>query len=99
LDKFQHDYRSVLANGPHLYLSATGDDMKRTNLTLADLDLIIPHQANGRIAEIGAKLGFPKEKVFMNFERVGNTANASLLLCLDEVVRFNNTSNTQGRKL
>lgn len=44
-------------------------------------------QANGNVRQIGSKLGFVPERIFMNFERVGNTANASIPLCIDEMVQ------------
>eukprot|EP01097_Dermamoeba_algensis_P007257 TRINITY_DN4557_c0_g1_i1.p1 TRINITY_DN4557_c0_g1~~TRINITY_DN4557_c0_g1_i1.p1 ORF type:complete len:470 (-),score=114.23 TRINITY_DN4557_c0_g1_i1:106-1437(-) len=87
LYRFNQDYKSILQHGPELYLRAVNDCLKRNKLSLADIDLFIPHQANGRVADIADTLGFPKERIFMNFERVGNTANGSLLICLDEIVR------------
>ncbi len=52
-------------------------------LTLDDIDLIVPHQANLRIIEATAKrLKIPVEKFFMNVERVGNTSTASIPLAL-----------------
>jgi hypothetical protein len=59
--------------------------LKALDISIVDVDVIVPHQANGKLAQIGAGLGFEPEKIFMNFERVGNTANASLGLCIDEL--------------
>jgi 3-oxoacyl-[acyl-carrier-protein] synthase-3 len=54
----------------------------------ADLDLLIPHQANQRITEaVRERLGLPAEKVYSNIDRVGNTSSASIPICLDECVR------------
>lgn len=54
----------------------------------ADVDLFIPHQANRRIVEaVGKRLGIPKERVFINIDRVGNTSAASIPIALDEVKR------------
>jgi 3-oxoacyl-[acyl-carrier-protein] synthase-3 len=51
----------------------------------SDVDLLIPHQANRRIVEaVGKRLGMPKEKVFVNIDRVGNTSAASIPMALDE---------------
>src|SRR5207237_234109 len=47
--------------------------------TVADLDLLIPHQANLRISQLVAMgLELPEEKVFNNIQRYGNTTAASI---------------------
>jgi 3-oxoacyl-[acyl-carrier-protein] synthase-3 len=54
-------------------------------LTLADIDLLIPHQANIRIIQaVGEQLHMPPEKVVTNLERYGNTSSASIPLALNE---------------
>jgi len=54
---------------------------------LADLDLVVPHQANVRIVEVVAKrLGVPVEKFMVNLDRYGNTSSASIPLALDEAL-------------
>jgi 3-oxoacyl-[acyl-carrier-protein] synthase-3 len=54
-------------------------------LTVADVDLFVPHQANIRIIETaGKRLGFRKDQVFANLDRYGNTSCASIPLCLAE---------------
>ncbi|MGB4467087.1 MAG: beta-ketoacyl-ACP synthase III [Azovibrio sp.] len=54
----------------------------------ADLDWLIPHQANIRIIEAtGKKMGLPKDKVVVTVDRHGNTSAASVPLALDEAVR------------
>ena len=65
-----------------------GDCLGKCGLTVADVDLLVPHQVNSRIIESAAgKYGFPMEKVFMNIDRYGNTSAASIPLALDEAVR------------
>ena len=55
--------------------------------TVADLDLLIPHQANLRISQLVAMgLELPESKVFNNIERYGNTTAASILIALHEAV-------------
>jgi 3-oxoacyl-[acyl-carrier-protein] synthase-3 len=62
--------------------------LKRAGLTGADVDLLIPHQANIRIIESTAKhAGMPMDKVYVNVERFGNTSAASIGIALDEAVR------------
>ena len=54
-------------------------------LTVADVDLFVPHQANIRIIETaGKRLGFREDQVFANLDRYGNTSCASIPLCLAE---------------
>ncbi len=62
--------------------------LNANGLTLADLDLLIPHQANRRIIDaIGKRLGLPEEKVFVNVHKYGNTSAASIPIALDEANR------------
>ncbi len=52
---------------------------------VADLDLLIPHQANLRISQmVTMGLELPPEKVFNNIERYGNTTAASIPIALHE---------------
>ncbi len=56
-------------------------------LTAADIDLMIPHQANLRIIEAAAKhFGLPMEKMFVNLQKYGNTSAASIPMALAEAV-------------
>lgn len=69
----------------HLLLE---DSMKACNLSVEDVDLVVPHQVNQRIIESAAeKLNFPLEKVFVNIDRFGNTSAASIPVALDEAKR------------
>jgi len=64
----------------HEALAATGHQP-------ADLDLLIPHQANLRISQLVAMgLELPEDKVFNNIERYGNTTAASIPIALHEAV-------------
>lgn len=54
-------------------------------LTGADIDLLIPHQANVRIIEATAKhANISMDKVYVNVDRFGNTSSASIPIALDE---------------
>ena len=58
------------------------------NVSTADIDWLIPHQANIRIIEAtGKKLGVDRDKVIVTVDRHGNTSAASVPLALDEAVR------------
>ena len=57
-------------------------------LTPADVDWVVPHQANARILDATAKkLGFPMEKMVVTVDRHANTSAASVPLALDTAVR------------
>lgn len=61
---------------------------EKAGITPADLDYIIPHQANVRMIDfISKKSGFPKERFLLNLDRCGNTSAASVALVLDENLR------------
>lgn len=55
--------------------------LKQANLTIDDIDLIIPHQANSRIIDyVAKKLKQPLDKFYTNLEYYGNTSAASVPL-------------------
>jgi 3-oxoacyl-[acyl-carrier-protein] synthase-3 len=59
--------------------------LTRAGRSLAELALLIPHQANRRIIDAAAeKLSLAPEKIMMNIDRYGNTSAASVLLALEE---------------
>ena len=61
--------------------------LKRNQLTGADIDLFVSHQANRRIIMSAAeRLGMPLEKVVINIERFGNTTAATIPLALNDAV-------------
>jgi 3-oxoacyl-[acyl-carrier-protein] synthase-3 len=61
--------------------------VERAGLTLDEVDLLIPHQANLRIIELAARhLGLPMEKVVVNLDRYGNTSAASIPIALVEAL-------------
>ncbi|MFQ6101608.1 MAG: beta-ketoacyl-ACP synthase III [Anaerolineae bacterium] len=67
--------------------AATRQVLERAGLTISDLNLLIPHQANQRIIESSAKaLGLPPEAVFSNVAWYGNTSAASIPIALCEAV-------------
>ncbi len=58
--------------------------LARNGLTVADVDLVVPHQANLRInAHVAQALGIPSEKVVHTVQRWGNTTAASIPTALD----------------
>lgn len=60
---------------------------REAGVSLEDIDVFIPHQANINIIEgIAANLGIPSSKFFANLFNYGNTASASVLIALDEAL-------------
>jgi 3-oxoacyl-[acyl-carrier-protein] synthase-3 len=82
-------------DGPQVYKFATTVSVESaarvldaTGLSVGDVDVFVPHQANLRIIEHAARrLGIPAEKVVSNVDRYGNTSAASIPICLDEAYR------------
>jgi 3-oxoacyl-[acyl-carrier-protein] synthase-3 len=68
------------------HLSEVVDEALRANgLTAADIDWLVPHQANSRIIDgIGRKLGLPRDRIVMTIARHANTSAASIPLALTE---------------
>ncbi len=59
--------------------------MERNHLSSDDVTWLIPHQANKRIIDATRdRMGLPPEKVMVNIERLGNTTNGTLPLCMWE---------------
>jgi 3-oxoacyl-[acyl-carrier-protein] synthase-3 len=57
-------------------------------LSVSDVDLVIPHQANLRIINaMVERLKLPAEKVFVNIDKYGNSSAATIPLALDQAVR------------
>ena len=68
--------------------SAARATLAKANLTDADIDWLIPHQANIRIMQSTAKkLKMPMEKLIVTVDQHGNTSAASIPLALDAAVR------------
>ncbi|MDR1985674.1 MAG: ketoacyl-ACP synthase III [Treponema sp.] len=62
--------------------------LSATNLTIDEVQWIIPHQANRRIlAAAGKRMGIPAERFFLNLEEYANTSAASIPIALDELNR------------
>jgi 3-oxoacyl-[acyl-carrier-protein] synthase-3 len=59
--------------------------VERAGLELADIDLLVPHQANARIIDaVGRRLGIDQEKLMLTVDRHANTSAASIPLALAE---------------
>jgi 3-oxoacyl-[acyl-carrier-protein] synthase-3 len=62
--------------------------LKKQQIAINDISLIIPHQANIRILDkLAERLGAQPGQVFCNVDKYGNTSAASIPIALDEAVR------------
>ena len=76
-------FRSAVEKIPEVVEEA----VQANGLSVEDVDLFLPHQANLRINQFAAaKLGVPEEKFYSNIERYGNTTAGSIPIALSEVV-------------
>jgi 3-oxoacyl-[acyl-carrier-protein] synthase-3 len=79
--------REVFKHAVRSMAEATDRALDAAKVTAADVDLLIPHQANVRIIEATAKhAGIPMDKVFVNVDRFGNTSAASIPIALNDAV-------------
>ena len=77
--------REVFRRAVRVVVDSSVGVLGRAGMTVDDVDLFVPHQANARMIEaIADRLGIPPEKVMTNIERYGNTSAASIPLALAE---------------
>jgi 3-oxoacyl-[acyl-carrier-protein] synthase-3 len=77
--------RVVFKHAAQRITDAVQAELERNHVSVEELALLVPHQANLRILEkVRDSLGLPPEKVMVNLDRYGNTTAASIPLALDE---------------
>ena len=75
--------REVFKFATRVLVSSAQKVLDECGLTVDDIDVYVPHQANKRIIDHAAgKLGIPEEKVVVNVDRYGNTSSGSIPLAL-----------------
>ena len=85
---FRMDGRTVFEHGVARMSEAALESLEVNGLTMDDIDVLIPHQANLRMLEaIIERTGAPPEKVFVNVEKYGNIASACLPIAFDQARR------------
>ena len=88
LDKLRMNGREVFKLGVRLMPEAAQRVLSKADVGIEEIDLLIPHQANLRIIEaVGDRLGVPREKVYVNVDKYGNTSAATVIIALDEAIR------------
>ncbi len=80
--------RKVFKNAVTRMPEAMKAGMQHNKLTLDDIDMVIPHQANLRINEFVAKsVGLPKDKIHNTIHKFGNTTAASIPMCMVDALK------------
>jgi 3-oxoacyl-[acyl-carrier-protein] synthase-3 len=81
----QMDGPAIFKFAVHAMTDALRATLAEAHLTPADIDLLVPHQANLRIIQGVAKaLGLPPERAMVNIQKYGNTSSASIPMALCE---------------
>jgi 3-oxoacyl-[acyl-carrier-protein] synthase-3 len=93
IETVQNKMHSIKMNGNAIFKIAVTKmkeslikSMETAGIRLEDIAMFIPHQANLRIIEaVRNLLNLPKEKVYVNIDKYGNTSAASIAIALNEV--------------
>jgi len=80
--------REVFRFATRVLVSSAQAVLERCGVSVDDVDVYVPHQANVRIMDHAAeKLGIPRERMVVNVDRYGNTSSGSIPLALAEAQR------------
>ncbi len=94
LETLQNDLHTIHMNGREVFrfasrvmADATREVAEEAGLSIDEIDLIVPHQANQRIIESAARgLRLPMERFMVNLDRYGNTSTASIPIAVCEAI-------------
>jgi 3-oxoacyl-[acyl-carrier-protein] synthase-3 len=79
--------REVFKFATRILVQSAEDLMAQCQVTIDDIDLYIPHQANVRIIDHATrKLGVPSDRVVINVDRYGNTSSGSIPLAMADAI-------------
>jgi 3-oxoacyl-[acyl-carrier-protein] synthase III len=85
------DGKEVFRRAVHAMVDSANVALEKAKMTMADIDWVIPHQANRRIIDAAVKrLDWPIERTSTTVETVGNTSAASIPLALAEELDHGN---------
>ena len=80
--------QEVFKLGVRIMPEAAQKVLDTAGVSIDQVDLVIPHQANSRIIEaVGDRIGIDPEKIYVNVNQYGNTSAASVIVALDEAIR------------
>ena len=81
--EWQFEGQEIFKKAVHGMSMACAEALTKLGKTAADIDLVVPHQANLRIIEAVVKrAGIPMERCFVNIERYGNMSSATVPVAL-----------------
>jgi len=87
-NKIYMEGREVFKFAVKIQGEATERVLAKCGLTTADVDMVVPHQANIRIIDSAVqRLGLPPDKFFVNLQKYGNTSAASIPIAIDEALQ------------
>ena len=85
--EWQFEGQEIFKKAVHGMAMACEEALAKAGKTSADVDLVVPHQANLRIIEaVAKKTGVPMDKVFVNVHRYGNMSAATVPVGLCEAL-------------
>lgn len=80
--------REIFKHAGRTMARCCSDVLEQTGFTSDQVDWLIPHQANVRIIEVVAKkFNFPKEKVIIDIEKMGNNSSATIPIAFDNALK------------
>jgi 3-oxoacyl-[acyl-carrier-protein] synthase-3 len=80
--------REIYKNAVRTLAQCSEEALAANNLSVEQLNWVVPHQANLRILEALAKMiHLPMEKMIVNLDRTGNTSAATIPIAFDEAIR------------
>jgi 3-oxoacyl-[acyl-carrier-protein] synthase-3 len=78
----------VFKHATRRFCESIKEVLEKGGADIADVNLVIPHQANQRITDaVGSRMGLTHEQVFSNIAKYGNTTAASIPIALAEAER------------
>jgi len=90
----QMNGREVFRHAVRRFPEVIIEGLEYNRLTLDDVGIVIPHQANYRITQaVQKQLGIPDDKIFSNIHKYGNTTAASIGIALSEALDENKIKN------
>ncbi len=93
-ENMKMDGREVFRQAVTVMQESASRSLERAGLAPADIDLVVPHQANVRIVDAAwRKIGFSMENTAMILDRTGNTSSASIPLAFNEALINGRVSN------
>lgn len=87
-DKIYMEGREVFKFAVKVQGEAIERVLKKSEINIDDINLVVPHQANIRIIDSAVKrLGISRDKFFVNLQKYGNTSAASIPIAIDEAIQ------------